>query len=366
MRTKQAQKKKPISRLKIADQKMTGAEPDSDLVIEDSSDSRYSQALSWYNYYFDAEDAKKWLIEYMISNHYDKMLVKAVQSAPKGYPSPTAGFISRLLMRNWTLPEHSIEFMNIRIEECKKYLKTESSKKPTATVDRGFQKTMDIYGKIDDAIDEFSSDNSYQFSLYSLLSSETLSPYTKEYLRKKITSLYEEVKNKMEGFEHLKGVKQKAWVNFYKSMLDDLDRLESNKKIVRAARKPRKVKQKPAIKLVEKMKYLEKSDEMKVVSINPADIIKAQSLWVFNVKTRQLSVYWASTEEGLSVKGTTITNFNEETSMQKRLRKPEEQLKSVLSTSKLQLKKLMATIKTVDTKPSGRINADTILLRVVK
>jgi hypothetical protein len=66
----------------------------------------------------------------------------------------------------------------------------------------------------------------------------------------------------------------------------------------------------------------------------------------------------------LGVKGTAITGFNESKSVQKTLRKPELQLKDFLSAGKIELRKFMDNIKATDIKLNGRINVDTILLKV--
>ena len=46
------------------------------------------------------------------------------------------------------------------------------------------------------------------------------------------------------------------------------------------------------------------------------------------------------------------------------MRKPEEQLKEFKNAGKVALRKFMEDIKTTDTKLNGRINAETILLKV--
>jgi hypothetical protein len=66
----------------------------------------------------------------------------------------------------------------------------------------------------------------------------------------------------------------------------------------------------------------------------------------------------------LGVKGTSITGFDEIKSVQKTLRKPEEQLKEFKAAGKVQLRKFLEDIKAVDIKLNGRINEDTILLKV--
>ena len=66
----------------------------------------------------------------------------------------------------------------------------------------------------------------------------------------------------------------------------------------------------------------------------------------------------------LGIKGTTITGYDANKSVQKTLRKPEEQLKQFLASSKVDLRKFIENIKTTEIKLNGRINAETILLKV--
>ena len=98
----------------------------------------------------------------------------------------------------------------------------------------------------------------------------------------------------------------------------------------KANRKPRK-RFRSKEKMVAKMKFAQNNDKFALASINPQDIINASELWVFNFKTRKIGRYVAKTIDplhqgregsGLSVKGTTIRDYNEELSVQKTLRKP--------------------------------------------
>jgi hypothetical protein len=77
-------------------------------------------------------------------------------------------------------------------------------------------------------------------------------------------------------------------------------------------------------------------------------------------------MYQASDAGGLSVKGSSIVNFSEEKSIQKKLRKPEVTLPEVLSGGKVYLRNALGNIRAVESALSGRLNDDTILLRVVK
>ena len=105
-------------------------------------------------------------------------------------------------------------------------------------------------------------------------------------------------------------------------------------------------------------------EPLKLVSVNPTDIIGSKELWVYNTKTRKLGKYAAAEYQDLGVKGTTITGFSDITSVCKTLRKPEEKLKEFKLAGKVQLRKFLDTINATDTKMNGRINEETVLLKV--
>jgi len=114
------------------------------------------------------------------------------------------------------------------------------------------------------------------------------------------------------------------------------------------------------------LKYLDKHEELKLESVTPKDIIGALQLWVYNTKSRKLGCYNAEDASGLSVKGSTIINFNEIKSTQKKLRKPEVTLPEVLKGGKVYLRTALDEIKAVASTLNGRLNTDTILLRITK
>tara|TARA_A100001388_G_scaffold136162_1_gene100947 strand:- start:351 stop:1643 length:1293 start_codon:yes stop_codon:yes gene_type:complete len=174
-----------------------------------------------------------------------------------------------------------------------------------------------------------------------------------------------------EGYAHLAKADIKKYISAIENLEQALDFVIDSAK---ANRKPRKSKPKSASKLVEKLKYCKADEKFKVASITPEDIIKANELWVFNRKTRKIGKYIARNIDpqgqqrdgtGLSVKGTTIVGFDEEASIQKTLRKPEEQLKQFKDSGKVKLRTFLNDIKTTDTKLNGRCNPDTILLKVI-
>jgi hypothetical protein len=128
-------------------------------------------------------------------------------------------------------------------------------------------------------------------------------------------------------------------------------------------RKPRAKKAPNKEKLVSKLKFKPTDDQYKLVSIKPEECLQALELWVFNTRTRKLGCYVASDLAALSIKGTTIINFNENKSIAKTVRKPEEFFRDVKSLPKTKMRKMYEGVNSVETKMNGRINADMILLR---
>lgn len=121
-----------------------------------------------------------------------------------------------------------------------------------------------------------------------------------------------------EGYAHLKKADIKKFRTAIEELISALDFIIDQAK---ATRKPRKAKPKSADKLVEKLKYLKADPKYNLASIAPVDIVGANELWVFNIKTRKLGKYVASNIDptgtgrpgsGLQVKGTTIIGFDED------------------------------------------------------
>ena len=164
-----------------------------------------------------------------------------------------------------------------------------------------------------------------------------------------------------EGYSHRSKKQIKNLIAFYQEIMSACDMLAQEAKVNRA---PRKTKTVPKEKLVAKLKYMKTNEPLKLVSVNPTDIIGCGELWVYNTKNRKLGRYVASEFNVLGVKGTSITGFDEFKSVCKTLRKPEEKLKEFKAAGKVQLRKFLDDINATDTKMNGRINEEIILLKV--
>ena len=166
-----------------------------------------------------------------------------------------------------------------------------------------------------------------------------------------------------EAYAHLDKAAVKRAITLFGGILGACDLITAESKATRKTRSP---KPKSADKLVAKMKYCKTDEKYKVASINPADVIDATEVWVFNVKTRKIGKYVAEPHATLQVKGTTLQFYDAKFSVAKTLRKPEQQLTDFNKSGKVQLRKFLDNIKGVETKMNGRFNADTVILKAVK
>ena len=164
-----------------------------------------------------------------------------------------------------------------------------------------------------------------------------------------------------EAYSHRSRKQIKAFITFLTEIKNACEMLAQEAKVNRA---PRAKKAVPAEKIVGKLKYMKTNEPLKLVSISPADILGAGELWTYNTKSRKLGRYVAAEFQTLSVKGTSITGFDEFKSIQKTLRKPEEKLKEFKAAGKVALRKFLDEINATDTKMNGRINEETILLKI--
>jgi hypothetical protein len=152
-------------------------------------------------------------------------------------------------------------------------------------------------------------------------------------------------------------------IDFYEGIAQACEQLSAEAKVLK---KPRAKKIKPAEELVKKVKFKAVDDKLGIVSVPVAGIIGAQGAVVYNTKTRKIGVYIAKTSAGLGVKGASISEFTDK-SIQKTLRKPEVQLKEFKEqNTQKRVETWFAKIKTTDMVMNGRLNEDTIILRLFK
>jgi hypothetical protein len=165
----------------------------------------------------------------------------------------------------------------------------------------------------------------------------------------------------VEGYSHVPRPVLRRRIKLIQDMVADLDRVKASAKATRKTRTP---KPRAADKQVANIKYLKEDMNFKITSILPITIVGAMRLYVFNVKTKELTEYISNSSKGFEVKGTTLQNVGEE-SRKVKLRKPDEILPIVQNKTPKQIDNTWQTLTTKTSSPNGRLNSDCVLLRVL-
>lgn len=284
--------------------------------------------------------------------------------------------ITRLLEREQYVGEKELAFLKGRTDQLvekysliKKKIAAVKAIDPNAVVsieDRIIASAHKHAAEFDGEIDIFVKEKASTFSAKNYLLKNSISGV----VSKRIGDLYKPLQKELteavsgkceqltEGYSNFTKSQLKKYLAFIDSIILDCQQIAVDSKI----RKPRAKKAKPAGVIVAKMKYQMKSDEYGLRSINPTEIVTATELWVFNTKYRRMTVYRANRGEMLSVRGTTILNFDLATSETKTLRKPTEFFASA-GLTKRPLNTAFNAIKTKGIIPNGRINEEIILYK---
>lgn len=242
--------------------------------------------------------------------------------------------------------------------------------KRTSIQDAMKEKASEYVGELEGFIDEFVTEDK-EFNLYNHLKGNQIpAPYVitvKTWAESKLAEFEEVVDSKdsqiVEGYSNFNKRKLKSMVKMFESFIADCDKYGQFKK---ANRKPRAVREKPAVAQVKSLKYKLKDDELGLSSARGIDLVGAEQVWLFNTKTRKLAVYTSESTKGMTVKGTTLQNWSPEKSKQKTLRKPEEQIKDLMASGKVKLRTFLDSIKSKEQSVNGRINIDTIILKITR
>jgi hypothetical protein len=337
-------------------------------------------AFQWYNNQKDSKDARKFLLEYLTKNSLITPLQRQAADHLNLSWNIVDGWLARCLSRGAWIPDSVYENFQERMNVFRDRLDKIVTEKNlgTAVVDtsnvisiqeRVAAKTdtfiMELEGKFDDIWHKQSGE---EFVPYTWMVENEVKPMhaskIAEYFKQRAADWIAIIESKDEYVKESYPRPRKEMIEaakFFTAVATDAEKLASNKN---AARKPRKKKAVSFEKKVARLNYKKDDTENKLVSIDPVKIMGAQKLWVYNVKTRKLGVYTAADDAGLSVKGSTIENYKYSESISKTLRKPKDVLSRVLDGGKVVLRKVMGEINSKPSELNGRINKDTILLRV--
>tara|TARA_Y100000296_G_scaffold54195_1_gene62121 strand:+ start:4250 stop:5425 length:1176 start_codon:yes stop_codon:yes gene_type:complete len=378
-------KKRRMSQVTV-DEQYTGPEPEF-TDGEEIDKTQIGAGLNYYTYHKNVKDAKKYIAEYLIDyGRTDE--AKQVKACPDVFIISTYGWIARMSTRGakFNVEMNVIERLNKHVEYI---CKQGSLKKEKTTVKQEQRaKGPTIQDRIKDQSDEMDSQFVQWTDMYventNLFNPAIIDPYgylqscncTQAHARRikkdwetELIEFKEALKGTdqdlKEAYSHLlKNKRMEGLIELINRFIDACDVIVGESK---ATRKQRKKKPVSVEKQISKLKYKQTDATLGITSVNPIDIIGATMAIIYQCKYRKLGVYVADDDRGFKIKGTTLLNFSDANSTKKTLRKPKEQLNFAKKATKHKFGKWFESeIKTTETKLTGRLSDDTVILQTFK
>lgn len=157
----------------------------------------------------------------------------------------------------------------------------------------------------------------------------------------------------IEGYSYLTPKQLTAFIDFLSKLQDNIVSSSPKKE-----RKKRKVKPKLPEQLVSKLQVVDSCEKLNLKSYSKKEIIGANIIFVYNIKTRSIIKYISS--QGFSIKGSTL--LNTDSSNKKTVRNPEKLFLSINPTNCQFMERLWDSVKCKQTSTNLRINKNCILI----
>ena len=346
----------------------------------------FTKASHWYNYYCDKKKFVKTVLAYCEKVlKFSKEDMQAMKKLPDWKVYMKHHTFVKLQERGWNYEKERIKSGNADLRKLLKEghvilkeLGIQKEAKPKVVIisphERQRIKVMEtIVGDWDEMVIDKWVDGIYdkklvKFPTYSLFQFHNLKGSAVGIFKEQIMMEYDLVKDAydktceqaVEAYSHVKKGDKKKMLTLMEGIFEDLERVKSSAKSTRTANKKPRAKEDQ----VKRLKYLKEDIDSKVVSIAPEYIPTRGKLYMYNVKTRKLTEFTTNSTSGFEVKGSTLHNWDEKISRITTLRKPDEILPQILNKTEKQINNLWDKFTTKISVPTGRINKDTILLRV--
>ena len=337
------------------------------------------RTFAWYNYYCDSKDAKKFVIDWMSRNGFPATDTQRVARINERDCSTTPGWLCRMSVMGWQLDDRDRRAIADHIQTALAAdVATPAAPDRPAVArpniqDRLREKMLEAAGEIEGMFDtmlESGSRMTADIQPLALLRERNVPPQMvgeiAQHWRQVAAELQEAAQGRdadlVEGYRRFSKIQIRNMIRFAEQVSADCASYVQVKKV---ERKPRKKKPVSPEKLTARFKYLREFAELGLKSVPVTDLVDAQEAWLYDTKRRKL-IYVVHEDilGSFSVKGSGLIGFDTTKSVRKTLRKPKEQLKSLMAGGAPAARKVFKEIRSTETKYNGRGNPDMIILRV--
>lgn len=338
-------------------------------------DGAVLRAINWY-VGGDKKNYKKWTLEWMKDKNssWTKEQIENARRCPQS-DFKHFGHYCRMLSRGFPETDSIKKVVDTELNSL--ITKGKSKKASSTTVspsDRMREQTSEFAGELmeicDKALESIRNRTDYHktFKTKHWLEQREVGYKQAEMLGEMfgpaLAELDELVNGKdkqlQEGYSFLKKPQQKQLHKFMLTLVSDCFQHCSEKKPVIKRRKRRVSR----TKIASKVKFLASSKEHGVKSENPIDIIDSKKVVVYNTRYNILSVYSAKDRETMTVKGTTIQNFCPQNSFCRTIKHAEKVIRTIKSEKSLE--KVWSSQHSMIKTPTGRLNENTLIVKVFK
>jgi len=377
--------KKPTTEIKLlnpksADVKYTGSEPAWKLVLTDGDrTSAMLKSFAWYNYHYSKKDAKDMIAHWLEHNDRSRD-AKLIRGIPDSQIRSTTAWVCRMNLIGLALSEHELsvidsqisDMMRIKQEVVRVVTEEETTQARLTIQDHLRERMSECAGELEGLFDDFLQQGAKltaEFKPMSHIRGRNVAPQMigtiSAIWKDRLAEFEETVEGRdadlVEAYSHLSKIQLRNCIKFCELVVNDCASYVQIKKV---ERKPRAKKTISPEKLSSKFKYLKDFAELKLTSVSPASLVNSSEAWLYDTKKRKLIHVLADAHVGsFTIKGTSIVAFDAVNSSQKTLRKPAEQIKSIVSVGKPAARKVYKDIKSTEIRFNGRGNDNLIILR---
>jgi hypothetical protein len=341
--------------------------------------SAMTRMFNWYNYHYGKKEARDCIVDWLARNERTAES-KAFAKLPEAAIYKIGiGWICRANLLGLEITDKELDTINATIADYIEAGKSVKEVVEEAVVavkpniqDRLREKMSEAAGELEGMYDEMilaGGKMSADYKPVSLLRSMNVAPQligqVKEIWQRRLVELKEVAAGKdgdlAEGYGHFGKLQVRNFIKFAEQVVADCDAYVQIKKV---ERKPRAKKAVPLEKQVAKFKYLKEFAELKLKSESPTKLVGASEAWFYDTAKRKLIHVVADTHLGtFFVKGSAIVGFDPAATVQKTLRKPAEQIRSIVGVGKPAARKAFRDIKATEVKFNGRGNDNLIILK---